>query len=182
MGQKFLGSNVGCIASELGSQVSRQLLNYKNEKYGNTRISVFLRADELEEKMWLGLSMTAMEFVTSTLERIYGNNPFSCSDFINFSRQLNDFHPTAADNYVRFLVGSPDDECCKLLSGLIANWVKGAAEKFPKTAAGLPNPEKSFQRELYQNKTTFTKKRMEQYKSVFLDHTSIENNIDRKKI
>ena len=87
-GQKFLGSDVGRIASQLGlnrSQVSRQLLNYKNEKYGNTRISVFLRADELEEKMWLGLSMTAMEFVTSTLERICGNDPSSCSDFINFS-------------------------------------------------------------------------------------------------
>ena len=82
---------------------------------------------------------------------------------------------------MRFLVGPPDDECCKLISGLIAHWVKGAAAKFPKTAAGLPNSEKSFQRELYQNKTTFTKKWMEQYKFVFLDHTSIENNIDRKK-
>ena len=122
--------------------------------------------------------MTVMEFVASTLEQICGNDPSSCSDFINFPRQLNVFHPTAAGNYVRFLFGSPNDECCILLSGLIANWVKGAAEKFPKTAAELSNSKKSSQRELYQNKKTFTKKWMEQYKFVFLDHTSIENNTE----
>ena len=91
MGQKFLGSDVGRIASKLGrnrSQVSGQLLNYKNEKYGNTRISIFLRADELEEKIWLGLSMTAMEFVTSTLGRICGKDPSSCSDFSTISIPL----------------------------------------------------------------------------------------------
>ena len=44
-GQKFLVSDVGRIASELGlkrTQVSHQQLQYKEEKYGNTRIKLIL--------------------------------------------------------------------------------------------------------------------------------------------
>ena len=108
--------------------------------------------------MWIGVSMIAMGFVTSTPEQICGKDTSSYSYFINVSRELNNFHPATADNYVRFLLCSPDVECCKFFSGIIINWVKGTSEKFLKTAAGLPDSEKLFQRELYQNKKTSTKK------------------------
>ena len=54
-GQKFLLSDLGRIATELGpkrTQVSQQLLRYKEEKYGNTQIKLILEGDQLEEKMW----------------------------------------------------------------------------------------------------------------------------------
>ena len=119
-GQKFLVSDVGRIASELGlkrTQVSRQLLRYKEEKYGNTQIKLILDGNQLEEKMWQGLSMTSIEFITTSLERIYKKDSSSCRDFLNFPRQLNDF-PPAARTIVTHIAGTPDDDGCKLLSSL----------------------------------------------------------------
>ena len=45
------------------------------------------------------------------------------------------------------IAGTPDDDGCKFLSGLIKYSAKSDAEKFPKTAAGLPNAESYFNRD-----------------------------------
>ena len=41
---------------------------------------------------------------------------------------------------------NPTTECVSLLTGLIDHWFTYAVEKFPKTAAGLPNAEIQFQK------------------------------------
>ena len=64
----------------------RQLRNFKDAKYGNSQIKLILEADELEEKMRMGLSMETSEFVASTLSRILNPGLSSTSDFVNFSR------------------------------------------------------------------------------------------------
>ena len=150
-GNNYINGDLGRIAAEFNlkrSQVVTQLRNYKDEKYGNKSIQLILDADELEEKMRMGLSMESAEFISNTLARIICDNEkdtTSSVDFINFSKLINDF-PTNARALVRVLADSPDHELCGLLSGLIDNWIQIVAEKFPKTAAALPNAEVEFQK------------------------------------
>ena len=124
--------------------------------------------------------MTSIEFITTSLERICEMDSSSCRDFINFSRQLGDF-PPAARTIVTHIADTPDDDGCKLLSGLIKYWVKSAAEKFPKTTARLPNAEKLFQQGLYTNKKHFVKEWMKQYECLGIDIPNVKNNIPRRK-
>ena len=49
---------------------------------------------------------------------------------------------------MKVISGSPETECAILLSNLIEYWLKSAAEKFPKTAAGLPEAEIQYQKNM----------------------------------
>ena len=98
-------------------------------------------ADQLEEQMRMSLSMEPIDFVVFTLTKILASRgPSSANDFQNFASLLGDF-PHFARTFVKIMSESPESECSILLSNLIEYWLKCAADKFPKTAAGLPEAE-----------------------------------------
>ena len=112
--------------------------------------------------------MTSNEFVTSTLEKICNSRGKSASnsDFVNFSKVLDDFLPIA-HSFVECLSESPSTQHCNLLTNLIDYWVKCAAEKFQKSAVGLPSAEIQFQRSINENKeNVFIPEWMEKYQAV----------------
>ena len=178
-GENYRSGELGTIAAkhELGrAQVARQLCNYKNERYDNSQIKILLEADELAEKLREGLSMTSIDFVTTCMDRIINEEGAiaSSADSANFATFINDFGPEATILVKRLLV-SPEDPLCQLLSGLIDDWVVLAAEKFPKTAAGLPDAEVEYQRSRLAKKNVFAIEWMKH-------HTSLraEQNIEWK--
>ncbi len=164
-GEGFKSGELGNIVTEFGllkTQVARQLRNFKDEKYGNSQVKILLGADELEEKMRAGLSMETVEFVTLTLKRVHDKDPSSSQDFGNFAKVLDDM-PPVAKTLVILWAGNPDNECCTLLTGLVEHWLKNAAEKFPKSAAGLSTAEVGFQKSNMQKKRIFLGEWMQQY-------------------
>ena len=150
------------------SQLARQLRGFKAEKYGNSQITIIINADELEEKMRLSLSMTTIDFVTSVLDRILAirGQPSSTPDFEIFCKNLDAF-PQHARTITSHISQSPTNECTILLSGLVDYWFSCAADKFPKTAMGLPDAEIRFQKALKEYKRTiFIPQWMEQWEAV----------------
>jgi hypothetical protein len=66
------------------TQVSRELLNYKKEKFMNTQVSILLNRSDLDERIRESMAMSPAKFVSSTLTRICNPDPSSCgSDFSN---------------------------------------------------------------------------------------------------
>jgi len=98
--------------------VFTQLQNFKDAKYGNTQVKLVLQANELEEILTMGLSMPSIEFVTTTLEQILNRDSIASSDFLNFTKKLDDFLSDAS-TLVSLLSGSPYNHLCKLLVGAI---------------------------------------------------------------
>jgi hypothetical protein len=129
------------------SQVARQLLNYKKRRYLNTQVSILLNQSNLYERIHEGMAMSTPRFVSSSLLRICDLEPSSySSDFSNLCVVINSL-PSTARTYVRLLASSPDDACFCLFVGVVENWIQDMAEKFPKTAAGVPNAQLYFKRE-----------------------------------
>jgi hypothetical protein len=127
-------------------QVALQLLNYKKSKFMNMQVSILLNQSNLNERMHEGMAMSTQKFVSSTLLRICDPDPSShCLDFNNLCVVMNPL-PSMARMYVRLLASSPGDACLCLLVGVVENWVQNMAERFPKTAASVPNAQLDFER------------------------------------
>jgi hypothetical protein len=129
------------------SQVARQLLNYKKGRYLNMQVSILLNQSDLDKRIREGMGMSKPRFVSLTLLRICDLEPSSYRlNFSNLCVVMNSL-PSTAHMYVRLLASSPDDTCFCLLVGVVENWIQDLAEKFPKTAAGVPNAQLDFKRE-----------------------------------
>ncbi len=127
-------------------QAARQLLNYKKEKFMNTQVSILLNPSDLDKRIGEGMAMSLAEFVSSTLTRICDPDPSSCgSDFSNLCIVMKSLLSTAR-KYVRLISDSPDDTCFCLIVGVVENWIQNMAERFPQTAAGVPNAQLDFKR------------------------------------
>lgn len=148
------------------TQVSRQLKNYKNAKYGLSQIKIILKEGVLEAKIRAGMSMSTKAFVSDTLSKLLSKSS-SNSDFNNFCRVFSAF-PEAAPTLVK-LMDCPDNECFMLLIELVEDWIQYAAELFPRTAAGLSGSELKFQEWKRAQKRVFAMKWMEQHVNVGLD-------------
>ena len=74
-----------------------QLQGFKVETYGNSQIIIIIDTDQLEGKMQMSLSMTAIDFMTSTLDHILTVQGLSSvtSYFERFSKVLDVFSPYA---------------------------------------------------------------------------------------
>jgi hypothetical protein len=55
--------------------------------------------------------------------------------------------PATTCTYIRLLASSPDDACFYLLVSVIESWIFSIVERFPRTAAGLPNAQIEIERE-----------------------------------
>lgn len=64
-------------------QISRQLRNYKDKKYGLGGVTLTLKPEQLVEKLRMSLCMGASEFVLDTLSNIIDKSS-SSRDFIKF--------------------------------------------------------------------------------------------------
>jgi hypothetical protein len=62
------------------SQVARQLLNYKKEKFMNTQVSVLLKPSDLDERIREGMAMSAPKFVSSTRKVALDDDTFVSDD------------------------------------------------------------------------------------------------------
>ena len=175
-GEGYHNSEFGKIVLEFGlnrEQVRRQLNNYKDAKYGNSQIKLILDADQLEEKIRMGLSMTTIDFVTSTLSRILSKDSSSSADFINFSAILDTF-PADARNFVIMLAENPEHDCVILLRDVVDHFITAAAEKFPKAAAGLSSAEVGFQRSVLERKNYFVGKWMDKYTTIISTNMNLQ--------
>jgi hypothetical protein len=120
-------------------QVAHQLLNYKKGKFLTMQVSILLNQSNLDKRIPEGMAMSAPKFVSSPLLRICAPEPSSFgSDFSNLCAMMNPLSSMAC-TYIRLLASSPDDACFCLLVGVVENWIQNMAERFPKTAAGVPN-------------------------------------------
>ncbi len=128
------------------TQVACQLLNYKKEKFMNTQVSILLNPSNLDERIHEGMAMSPAEFVSSTLTRTCNPDPSSCgSDFSNLCVVMKSL-PSTAHKYVWLITNSPDDACFCLIVGVVENWIQNMAERFLKTAAGVPNAQLDFKK------------------------------------
>ncbi|KAL9181669.1 hypothetical protein ACHAXT_012012 [Thalassiosira profunda] len=156
------------IATEHGlkrSQVTRQLRNYKKERYGLALVKIILKEGELAEKIREGLATTADEFVIDTL-KVAIERKSSNADLNNLCSVLGDIPGPAVALVKRFIDGSGGDRdvvCLGLLAGLIDEWIGLVVEFFPQTAAGLPNAELQFVVKKIEKQDAFTAKWMEEY-------------------
>ena len=68
---KNLDSRLQAIKAEFflnEPQIARQLIIFKEEKYGNSQIEIITDADQLEEQMRMSLSMEPIDYVIFTLK------------------------------------------------------------------------------------------------------------------
>ncbi len=175
-GAEFLNGPLGDITRQfllVKTQVARQLLNYKKEKFMNTQVSILLNPSNLDERIREGMAMSAPKFVSSTLLRICNPGPSSYgSDFSNLCVVMKSL-PSTACTYVRLMADSPDDACFCLLVDVVENWIQNMAERFPRTAAGVPNAQLNFERAKEMKMRAFVADFMKEYESTRLPPAEI---------
>ncbi len=114
------------------------------------------------------MAMSKPRFVSSTLLRICDPEPSSYGlDFSNLCVVMNSL-PSTAHTYIPLLASSPDDACFCLLVGVVENWIQDMAERFPKTAAGVPNAQLDFKRANELKMCAFIADFMKEYNSTSL--------------
>ena len=112
--------------------------------------------------------MSTPKFVSMTLLRICNPDPSSYgSDFSNLCVVMKSL-PSTARTYVRLIADSPDDACFYLLVSVVENWIRDMAERFPKTAAGIPSAQLDFERAKELKMRTFLADFMKDYNSTGL--------------
>jgi hypothetical protein len=175
-GAEFFNGPLGDITRQfllVKMQVARQLLNYKKEKFMNMQVSILLNPSDLDKRIREGMAMSPAEFVSSTLTRICAPDPSSCgSDFNNLCVVIKSL-PSTARKYVQLIVDSPDDACFCLIVGVVENWIQNMAERFPKTAAGVPNAQLDFKRAKEMKMCAFVADFMKEYDSTGLPPADI---------
>jgi hypothetical protein len=103
------------------------------------QVSILLNQSDLDERIREGMAMSTPRCVSSTLLRICDPEPSSYGSDFSYLCVLMNSLPSTARMYVWLLASSPDDACFCLLVGGVENWIQDMAERFPKTAAGIPN-------------------------------------------
>ena len=112
--------------------------------------------------------MSTAKFVSSTLMRICDPDPSSYgSDFSKLCVVMKSL-PSTARTYVRLVADSPDSNCFCLLVGVVDNWIRDMAERFPKTSAGVPNAQLDFERAKEMKMIAFVADFMMEYESTGL--------------
>ena len=140
-----------------------------------TQVSILLNQCDLDERIREGVAMSTPKFVSLTLLRIcdpdlstYG------SDFSNLCVIMNSLQSTAR-SYARLLAISPDDACICLLAGVVENWIQDTAERFPQTAAGVPNAQLDFERSKELKMHAFITDFMKEYDSSSLPPSGVSS-------
>jgi len=175
-GAEFLNGPLGDITRQfrlVKTQVARQLLNYKKEKFMNTQVSILLNPSDLDERIREGMAMSTAEFVSSTLTRICDPDPSSYgSNFSNLCVMMKSLLSTASA-YVRLIANNPDEACLSLLVGVLNDWIRDMVERFPKTSAGVPTAQLDFERTKETKMSAFVADFMKEYKSTGLPPADI---------
>ncbi len=175
-GAEFLCGPLGDIVRQYcleKTQVARQLLNYK--KGMNTQVSILLNQSHLDKRIREGMAMSTPKFVSLTLLRICDPDPSSHgSNFSNLCVVMNSL-PSMARTYVWLLASSSGDACFCLLVSVVENWVQNMAERFPKTAAGVPNAQLDFERAKELKMRAFVADFMKEYNSTGLPPADVSS-------
>jgi hypothetical protein len=170
-GAEFLNGLLGDIMRQfllVKMQVARQLLNYKKEKFMNSQVSILLNSSNLDERIREGMAMSAPKFVSSTLLRICNPDPSSYgSNFSNHCVVMKSL-PSTARTYVQLIANRPDDACFCLIVSVVENWIQSMVERFPQTAAGVPNAQLDFERAKKMKMRAYVADFMKEYDSTGL--------------
>jgi hypothetical protein len=165
-GAEFLNGPLGDITRQfllMKTQVARQLLNYKKAKFMNMQVSILLNPSDLDDRIREGMAMSPAEFVSSTLTRICNPDPSSYgSDFSNLCIVMKSI-PSIACTYLQLIADRPDDACFCLLVDVVENWIQNRVERFPRTAAGVPNAQLNFERAKEMKMRAFVADFMKEY-------------------
>jgi len=138
-------------------------------------VSILLNPSDLDERIHKGMAMSPAEFVLWTLTRICDPDPSPCGlDFSNLCVVMKSL-PSTAHTYVRLIADSPDDACFCLLVGVVENWIRDMAERFPKTSAGVPNAQLDFERAKEMKMRAFIADFMKEYNSTGLPPADISS-------
>jgi hypothetical protein len=171
-GAKLLNGLLGDIMRQfllVTMQVAHQLLNYKKKKYLNTQVSIILNPSNLGKRICKGMAMSPAKFVSSTLMRICNPDTGCGSNFNNFCTVMSLLLPSTCA-YVMLVGNSLEDNRFSLLVSVVENWIHDMAERFPKTAAGVPNAQLEFERRKGSNMRVFIHKFMKEYDLSSLSH------------
>ncbi len=76
--------------------------------------------------------------------------------------------PATTHTYVCLLIKSPDGACFCLLVSVVESWISSMAERFPRTAAGLPNAQIEYEREKEVKLHSFIDSFIEKYPSTWI--------------
>jgi len=161
-GAEFLNGPLGDITRQfrlVKTQVACQLLNYKKEKFMNTQVSILLNPSDLDERIREGMAISTAEFVLSTLTRMCDPDPsLYGSDFSNLCVMMKSL-----------------PSCLCLLVGVVSDWIRDMAERFPKTkiSAGVPTAQLDFERVKEMKMSAFVADFTKEYKSTGLPPADI---------
>jgi hypothetical protein len=165
-GEAFFSGELGIIVKEhrlSKAQVSRQLLNFKRERFGFQQVAVIMHASDLEGRICEGMLLSPDAFVAQTLSKIHlPGNPSYGLDLNNICAALS-AQPPMACTFVKLLAESLRNTCSKLLVDVVENWIKIMADTFPKTAAGIQNAQIDFDRGRELKLQCFAAEFMEEY-------------------
>ena len=175
-GAEFLNGPLGDITSQfllVKTQLARQLLNYKKAKFMNTQVSILLNPSDLDERIREGMAMSPAEFVSSTLTRICNPDPSSyCLDFSNLCVVMKSIL-SIARMYVQLIANRPDDASFCLLVDAVENWIQNMAERFHRTAVGVPNAQLNIERVKEMKMRAFVADFMKEYEATGLPPADI---------
>ncbi len=119
------------------------------------------------------MAMSLAKFVSSTLTRICNPDPSSYgSDFSNLCVVMKSI-PSIVRTYVQQIANRPDDACFCLLVDVVENWIQNMADRFPRTAAGVPNAQLNFERAKEMKMRAFVADFMKEYESTGLPPADI---------
>ena len=108
-------------------------------------MKLILEPGELTEKTCLGMTMSSLDFVKSTLQTIVDQSS-SGSDFNNFSSILHEDFLARAKNLLKlFIENYAEVECYVLLADEIAHWINFVVQAFFTIVAGLSGANLTFQ-------------------------------------
>jgi hypothetical protein len=140
-----------------------------------TQVSILLNQCDLDERIHEGMAMPTPKFVSLTLLRICDPDPSSYgSDFRNLCVIMNSLQSTAR-TCARLLASSPDDAWVCLLAGVVENWIQDTAERFPQTAADVPNSQLDFERSKELKMCAFVTDFMKEYDSPSLPPAGVSS-------
>ncbi|KAL9184799.1 hypothetical protein ACHAXT_002576 [Thalassiosira profunda] len=139
-------SGLDAIITRFGlerKQASRQLRNWKGERYDNSQVKIILNPEDIEATINDSISMSVPKFVTQTLDDIYEKRGVKGSaDATLFHRDLQEGDaPT-----LQFIRDHPAHGCNALLVEYMRKLNRLAGELFPKGAAELAKVELQFLR------------------------------------
>lgn len=141
-----LEGELATITAKFGlekSQLSRQLANYKKERFGHSTITLTHTTEAIRETLTSGIASTFKEFVSSTLVSLAKPTAEQSTDFRNFANVLNSL-PDSAREFVKLVSGSPSGDHHILLTSQVKGFIEIAADEFPRTLAKLSGSEMNF--------------------------------------